>query len=87
MRHEHVHTAGHRLWCAAALTTLLMGVASTLVRTHRRRLDARSPAKPEALQTWEGEGGGLPDGGPHTQVQPRATPDPDDSPTKGAAAT
>jgi hypothetical protein len=41
-------------------------------RKHLERLANTPRAKPEALQTWEGEGGGLPDGGPGQVVTPAA---------------
>jgi len=54
-------------------TLLLLGIgvaALTRVKNvHRGRLSARPAAKPEAVQTWEGEGGGLPTGGPGPGVK------------------
>jgi len=46
------------IWIAA-LAGLLAGAS---LSTHRRRERERrlSPAKPEPLQTWEGEGGAVP---------------------------
>ena len=46
------------IWIAA-LAGLLAGAS---LATHRRRERERrlSPAKPEPLQTWEGEGGAVP---------------------------
>ncbi len=56
------------LLAAAALSW----IGWTALRKSQQRLAARSKAKPEALQTWEGEGGGLPDGGPGASVTPAA---------------
>ena len=44
---------------------------SAVRKTHQRRLAAQPRAKPVALQTWEGEGGGLPKGVP--EVAPSTT--------------
>jgi len=44
-------------------------------RAAKRRLVDHSHAKTQALHTWEGEGGGLPNGGPHvTLVEPPVHP-------------
>jgi hypothetical protein len=46
------------------LTWTLLGLLAItwldLRRCHARRRVERTPAKPETLQTWEGEGGGIP---------------------------
>ena len=45
----------------AALAGLLTLTWMDLRRCHaRRRLERTPPATPERLQTWEGEGGGIP---------------------------
>ena len=48
-------------------------------KVHTSRYHARPAAKPEEVQTWEGEGGGLPSGGPGpgVKVAPAAVTDPD----------
>jgi hypothetical protein len=43
----------------AALATLIASSLSSCRRTHHSRLQSRPRAKPEELQTWEGEGGNL----------------------------
>lgn len=43
-----------------ALAGLLALAWADLSRCHRARMRARPKAKPESLQTWEGEGGGIP---------------------------
>lgn len=57
--HGRPHRGGERV-----LRYLLLGLLAVtwmdLRRCHARRRLARSAAKPEPLQTWEGEGGGLP---------------------------
>jgi hypothetical protein len=45
---------------------------NALRNKHHERLAKTPRAKPEALQTWEGEGGGLPNGGPGLSVNPVA---------------
>jgi hypothetical protein len=47
------------LLLTAALTTLMLRALSRLNSTHRHRQNAKPHAKPEPLQRWEGEGGGL----------------------------
>lgn len=54
-------TRSFTLLTLAALS--LAGWAAFRSKQHHRLAVARSKAKPEALQTWEGEGGGLPDTG------------------------
>ena len=46
---------------------------------HAARFHGKPAAKPEDVQTWEGEGGGLPSGGPGpgVKVAPAAVADPD----------
>jgi hypothetical protein len=62
--------------------TLIALSAIALARVqkiHASRHHGKPAAKPEAVQTWEGEGGGLPTGGPGpgVKVALAATPDPD----------
>lgn len=55
-------------------------VALTKVnKVHTTRFAAKPAAKPEEVQTWEGEGGGLPTGGPGpgVKVAPAGVNDPD----------
>ena len=55
-------------WSLIALAALgLTGWAVTRSR-QRRRIDNKSLNKTRALQTWEGEGGGLPNGGPQVTL-------------------
>jgi hypothetical protein len=59
--HTSSHGAGTSRWLLLALTGLLGLTWLDLRRCHaRRRLERTPPAKPETLQTWEGEGGGIP---------------------------
>jgi hypothetical protein len=53
-----------------ALAALSFTGLAALRTNHQRRLAAK--AKPEVLQAWEGEGGGLPNGGPGQTVSPTA---------------
>lgn len=68
-----------KLLVAAALVTVAANWLASLGRTHLRQTKPRS--KPEHLQTWEGEGGGIPtpEGRTLAQVPPaalsRETPD------------
>ncbi len=48
--------------------TAISVVGWSAVRQHRLR-QASSDAAAQRLQTWEGEGGGLPDGGPGQRVE------------------
>lgn len=53
--------AGTSRLLVLALTGLLTLTWLDLKRCHaRRRLERTPPATPERLQTWEGEGGGIP---------------------------
>jgi hypothetical protein len=55
------HGHGSSRLLALALAGLLGLTWLDLKRCHaRRRLERTPPAKPETLQTWEGEGGGIP---------------------------
>jgi hypothetical protein len=47
-----------------ALAALALTSLAAVRRTRRDQLAARPMVQPTPLQTWEGEGGGLPDGGP-----------------------
>lgn len=59
--HTSSHGPGASRWLLLALTGLLGLTWLDLRRCHaRRRLERTPPAKPETLQTWEGEGGGIP---------------------------
>lgn len=53
-----------------ALAALSFTGLAALRTKHQRRLAAKG--KPEVLQTWEGEGGGPPNGGPGQTVSPTA---------------
>ncbi len=64
----------HRSVTLLALAALSLGGIKALRKKHTQRLAATPRAKPEALQTWEGEGGGLPNGGPGQTVSPAAAP-------------
>ncbi len=61
--HHDTSSRGHG---SSRLLVLALGGLLTLAwldlkRCHaRRRLERTPPAKPETLQTWEGEGGGIP---------------------------
>ncbi|MBA3589652.1 hypothetical protein [Methylibium sp.] len=61
-----------------AITMALGALAAGCYAGYRRSqgLSSRPAAKPEYLQTWEGEGGGVPVDTHHTasQVQPRERP-------------
>ena len=55
------HGQGSSRLLVLALTGLLTLTWLDLRRCHaRRRLERTPPTKPETLQTWEGEGGGIP---------------------------
>jgi hypothetical protein len=59
-----------KLMFAAALAALAAGWLAAWRRARARRL-ARPQAQPRELQTWEGEGGGVPVEGSHTAAQVR----------------
>lgn len=65
------------------LSLAVLGLAGWAVsRAHHRRQEAAlSLSKTQALQTWEGEGGGLPDGGPQVRLIEPAPAPADDTPT------
>lgn len=64
-----------------SLALLAIGLAALtrVSKVHQGRTQARPTAKPPEVQTWEGEGGGLPTGGPGAgvKVAPAAVNDPD----------
>ena len=62
MHHDPSYPArGSSRLLVLALTGLLALTWLDLKRCHaRRRLERTPPANPETLQTWEGEGGGIP---------------------------
>ncbi len=68
-----------RLLTTLALFTVAYAALSRVGRVHTGRYQAMPAAKPEAVQTWEGEGGGLPSGGPGpgVKVAPACVNDPD----------
>ena len=68
-----------RLLTSLALITIAGAALSRVGKVHAARLQARPAAKPEEVRTWEGEGGGLPAGGPGpgVKVAPAVFSDPD----------
>ena len=68
-----------RLLTSLALITVAYAAFSRVSKVHAARYHAKPAAKPEEVQTWEGEGGGLPGGGPGpgVKVAPAAVADPD----------
>ena len=68
-----------RLLTSLALIGIGTLALSRVGKVHSSRYHARPAAKPEEVQTWEGEGGGLPSGGPGpgVKVAPAAVTDPD----------
>ena len=68
-----------RLLTSLALITIGVAALTRVNKVHASRFAAKPAAKPEAVQTWEGEGGGLPSGGPGpgVKVAPAAVKDPD----------
>jgi hypothetical protein len=68
-----------RILTSLALITLAYAALSRVGKVHSARFAAKPAAKPEEVQTWEGEGGGLPSGGPGAgvKVAPAAVNDPD----------
>jgi len=68
-----------RLLTSLALITVAYAAFTRVNKVHAARYQAKPAAKPEAVQTWEGEGGGLPSGGPGpgVKVAPAAVADPD----------
>jgi hypothetical protein len=68
-----------RLINSLALLTLGYLAFARVNKVHAARFAARPAAKPHDVQTWEGEGGGLPTGGPGpgVKVAPASITDPD----------
>ena len=68
-----------RLLTSLALISLALAAMTRVNRVHATRTHARPKAKSPEVQTWEGEGGGLPTGGPGpgVKVAPAAVHDPD----------
>ena len=68
-----------RLLTSLALITVAYAAFSRVSKVHAARFHGKPSAKPEDVQTWEGEGGGLPSGGPGpgVKVAPAAVADPD----------
>jgi len=68
-----------RLINSLALLTIGYLALKQVNKVHAARFEAKPAAKPEEVQTWEGEGGGLPTGGPGpgVKVAPAAVTDPD----------
>jgi hypothetical protein len=68
-----------KLLTSLALVTLAYAAFARVGKVHATRTPARPAAKPPEVQTWEGEGGGLPTGGPGpgVKVAPAAVSDPD----------
>jgi len=54
---------------ALALLGLGFVALSRVANVHKGRNHGRPATKPEEVQTWEGEGGGLPSGGPGPGVK------------------
>lgn len=49
-----------KMMVMAAVVALCAGWLTRFSRMRARRLEGRPRGKPEHLQTWEGEGGGIP---------------------------
>jgi hypothetical protein len=62
-----------------ALVSIALASFSRVRNVHAHRTGARPSAKPVEVERWEGEGGGLPTGGPGPGVRVEPTPqvDPD----------
>jgi hypothetical protein len=62
-----------------ALAAITLAAYDRVRRIHAHRTTARPSAKPAEVERWEGEGGGLPTGGPGAGVLVEPTPhlDPD----------
>jgi len=69
MRHDPLHLAGHRTIDALLLVALVTLCMRAVRRCSTERRQHRSPAAPEHIQTWEGEGGGVPVGTHRTAAQ------------------
>ena len=68
-----------RLLTGLALLGIAYLAVSRVSDVHRGRTHGRPSAKPVEVERWEGEGGGLPTGGPGAgvKVEPAAELDPD----------
>jgi hypothetical protein len=68
-----------KLLASLALITIAYAAMTRVGKVHTNRHQSRPKAKPPEVQTWEGEGGGLPTGGPGAgvKVAPAAVSDPD----------
>lgn len=68
-----------KLLTSLALITVAYAAWSRVGKVHAGRFQGKPAAKPQEVQTWEGEGGGLPSGGPGpgVKVAPAAVADPD----------
>jgi len=68
-----------KLLTSLALVTIAYAALARVGQVHAARYHAKPAAKSEEVQTWEGEGGGLPTGGPGAgvKVAPAAVHDPD----------
>jgi len=68
-----------RLLTSLALLGIAYAALTRVNQVHAGRSRARPAAKPDHVQTWEGEGGGLPTGGPGpgVKVAPAGMRDPD----------
>ena len=73
-----------KLLTTVALLTIAVIAAGRVRRVHAHRTGARPSAKPPEVEVWEGEGGGLPTGGPGPGVRVQPTPqrDPDLQPAR-----
>jgi len=57
-----------------ALLSLAYAAFSRVQHVHTHRTSAKPAAKPVEVERWEGEGGGLPTGGPGPGVKVEPTP-------------
>jgi hypothetical protein len=51
-----------------ALVSIMLAAAARVRQVHTHRFAAKPRAKPLDVERWEGEGGGLPNGGPGAGV-------------------
>jgi|PlaIllAssembly_1097288.scaffolds.fasta_scaffold1241284_1 hypothetical protein len=58
-----------------ALAALSITSLAKWRQVHQRRQTAKPQSDPQPLQVWEGEGGGLPDGGPGPTARGRSPAD------------
>ena len=68
-----------KLLSTLALAAIGYIAYSRVQHVHAHRTTAKPSAKPVEVERWEGEGGGLPSGGPGpgVKVAPAAVADPD----------